>query len=295
VSRAADFEREGPDWPNRSASRFVTAAGLRWHVQVAGDGPVVLLLHGTGAATHSWAGLLPLLAEDFTVVAPDLPGHGFTEAAPRRQLSLAGMGEGVAALLDELGTCPVLGVGHSAGAAILIRMALDDRLNLRGIVSLNGALMPSRGMPGPVSSAMAKLLFMNPVAPWLFARRAGDRKVVERMMRGTGSAISPEGLDLYARLARRSDHVAAALGMMASWDLKTLTRDLPALEPPLLLVVGTNDRMVPPSQATRLRRLLPGAAIAPLPGLGHLAHEERPADVRALITRFARSVALRPS
>src|SRR5206468_2126887 len=62
------------DWPNRAASLAVEAGGLRWHVQRAGHGPVLLLLHGTGAATHTWRDLLPLLATDFTVVAPDLPG-----------------------------------------------------------------------------------------------------------------------------------------------------------------------------------------------------------------------------
>jgi len=74
------WERDGRDWPNRSASRFVSAAGLRWHVQQFGTGPVALLVHGTGASTHSWRGLAPILAESFSVVAPDLPGHGFTEA-----------------------------------------------------------------------------------------------------------------------------------------------------------------------------------------------------------------------
>ena len=62
-ARGPNWERDGRDWPNREASRFVHAAGLRWHVQVMGSGPVVLLLHGTGAATHSWRDLMPKLAE----------------------------------------------------------------------------------------------------------------------------------------------------------------------------------------------------------------------------------------
>ena len=79
------------DWPNRTASRYVEAGGLRWHVQSLGDtGPVILLLHGTGAATHSWAGLAPLLATRFRVVAPDLPGHGFSGAAVGAGMSLPG-------------------------------------------------------------------------------------------------------------------------------------------------------------------------------------------------------------
>ncbi|MFN5717015.1 MAG: alpha/beta fold hydrolase, partial [Bradyrhizobium sp.] len=72
------WSRDGTDWPNRNASVFVEAAGIRWHVQRMGEGPSLLLIHGTGAATHSWRDMLPLLARHFSVVAPDLPGHGFT-------------------------------------------------------------------------------------------------------------------------------------------------------------------------------------------------------------------------
>ena len=102
------WERDGRDWPNREASRFVQAGGLRWHVQVIGAGPPLLLVHGTGAATHSWRGLVPLLAPYFTVIAPDLPGHGFTGRPAARGLSLPGMAAGLAALLDALDLDPVL-------------------------------------------------------------------------------------------------------------------------------------------------------------------------------------------
>ena len=57
-----------------------------------GDGPDLLLLHGSGAATHSWRDLAPLLARDFRVIAPDLPGHGFTETPGGDGLSLPGIG-----------------------------------------------------------------------------------------------------------------------------------------------------------------------------------------------------------
>lgn len=83
MTRSPDWNVEGRDWPNRGSSRFVEAGGLRWHVQVMGEGPALLLLHGTGAATHSWRDIAPLLAKTHTVVAMDLPGHGFT-AMPAR-------------------------------------------------------------------------------------------------------------------------------------------------------------------------------------------------------------------
>ncbi|MFX4944941.1 alpha/beta fold hydrolase, partial [Acinetobacter baumannii] len=78
------------------------AAGYRWHVQVMGEGPVALLAHGTGAATHSWRKLMPILAKSFTVIAPDLPGHGFTDTPPSHRLSLVSMASDLAALCRAL-------------------------------------------------------------------------------------------------------------------------------------------------------------------------------------------------
>ncbi|MFZ5558062.1 MAG: alpha/beta fold hydrolase BchO [Pseudomonadota bacterium] len=292
MSRRLQWERDGRDWPNRHASRFVKAAGLRWHVQQLGTGPAVLLLHGTGAATHSWRGLAPLLARHFTVVAPDLPGHGFTDLPPSRRLSLPGMAEDVAALLHTLSIEPLVAVGHSAGAAVLARMALDSAIAPRALASLNGALLPLSGVPGRLFPPMAKLLAATPLVPRVFAWRAGERAAVERLIRSTGSALEPAGTEYYARLVRSADHVGATLAMMANWDLRPLQLDLPRLRVPLTLVVGTDDRTVPPSEARRAKALVPSARIVTLPGLGHLAHEERPEAVAELLFGIAREARL---
>ena len=72
------WEQWKSQWPFAQHSMFVNAAGLRWHVQSFGDGPLLLMLHGLGASTHSWRGLAPLLATHYRVVMIDLPGHAFT-------------------------------------------------------------------------------------------------------------------------------------------------------------------------------------------------------------------------
>jgi magnesium chelatase accessory protein len=287
-----DWARDGADWPNRAASRFVHAGGLDWHVQVMGRGDVLLLLHGTGSSTHSWRDLMPLLARDFTVVAPDLPGHGFTSAPPPRKQSLPGMARGVQALLGALGLAPVAAAGHSAGAAIIVRMSLDDMMAPAALISLNGALMPWGGVAARVFSPVAQAIAAAPLVPRFFAWRASNRSVVDRLLRGTGSTIDAQGADLYARLARDPGHVAAALGMMANWEPGGLAADLPRLKPHLTLIVGDNDLTVPPSQARRARRIVPGATLIALPGLGHLSHEERPAEHAALIVKAVREARL---
>ncbi len=288
------WERDGRDWPNRAASRFLRVGNVHWHVQEFGQGPVLLLVHGTGASTHSWRALAPLLATHFRVIVPDLPGHGFTTIVANDRLSLPGMARSLDQLLRAIDVRPALAIGHSAGAAVLIRMALDGQIAPQALVSLNGALMPFAGLAGQLFPMMANVLFLNPLAPRLFAWSASDRSRVERLIRDTGSTLEREGVTLYQRLFRSVRHVGSALGMMASWDLKPLLRDLPRLRTPLILVVGSNDRAVPPATAEQVRGRLPSAEIITLPDLGHLAHEEQPQAVVDIVMTAARRFGVLP-
>jgi magnesium chelatase accessory protein len=283
-----DWERDGADWPNRHASRFVEAGGLRWHVQVAGSGPVLLLLHGTAASTHSFGGLLPLLAERCTVVCPDLPGHAFTETPPPKEICLACMASQLGALLRALELDPEIGVGHSAGAAVLVQMALDRLIEPRLIVSLSGALMPLRGLAGKWFSPAAKLFARNSFLPRFVANGARkDPKGVQRLADSTGSELTDHDIAFYRRLIASPGHLAAALNMMANWDLEPLARDLPELTPELLLVAFGNDKTVPPAEAERVIAVDPRARMKLVGGFGHLAHEENPAYVAELIFEAA--------
>jgi magnesium chelatase accessory protein len=286
MSGRPQWKQEGRDWPNRDASRFVAAAGMNWHVQVAGTGPDLLLLHGTGAASHSWAGLFPLLAQRFRVIAPDLPGHGFSDMPPAGGLSLPGMAGAVGELIRELDAKPAVVIGHSAGAALAIRMSLDRIVAPSGLVSINGALMPFGGLAAQLFPPMARFLAVNPLIPRFFAWRAEDKGAVTRLIEGTGSRIDARGIEWYRRLFSTQSHVAATLGMMANWDVAALRNDLPKLDCPLLLIVGESDKAVSPEEARRTRRLIRGATLSSLRGAGHLCHEEQPDQVFHIIESF---------
>ena len=281
-----DWNTTGLDWPNRAASRFVRAGGLHWHLQEMGEGETMLLVHGTGASTHSWRDLAPRLARRYRVIAPDLPGHGFTRCADPDRLSLPGMAAALAALLETLQVVPAWAVGHSAGAAVLVRMGLDGALRPRRVISLNGALLPLGGLRSPLFAPLARLFVSNPLVPRLFAWQASHPAAFARMMEQTGSQLDARGIELYQRLASRPAHVGAALDMMARWDVRALERDLPKLATPMVLVSGGRDGMIPPSHADDVHALVPHARRLTLPELGHLAHEEQPAELAALILRL---------
>lgn len=287
------WERDGPHWPHREASRFVEASGIRWHVQVKGEGPAILLLHGTGGAGHSWRGLIEPLSRDFTVIVPDLPGHGFTQKPSNSRLSITGMARALADLLATLDAEPVLQaqpalvVGHSAGVAVAARMCLSGLIEPAAIIGFNAALLPLGGLPGRIFSPVAKLLALNPLVPNLFAWRAGGERFVSRLLRDTGSAVDEEGVRLYARLVGDPGHAAGALAMMANWDLRSMEVDLPKLKTPMLLVAAERDRAILPRYADQVARLAPVAEVRPWAGLGHLAHEEDPEAAVAIIREVA--------
>jgi magnesium chelatase accessory protein len=252
VSRRLDWARDGRDWPRREASRFVEAGGLRWHVQLGGSGPAVLLLHGTGAASHSWRALWPHLEGRARLIVPDLPGHGLTGALPRP--GLGAMAQAVAALVAELGQPIMTVIGHSAGAAIALQMVLDEAIRPRLLVGLGAALRPLAPLPQLLLPGVAGLMRMNPFLVPAFASASASPERTRRFLeRTTGSRIDAEGVRLYARLFACEAHVSAALAMMSAWDLTPLSRRLPGVAVPTLLVHGARatGRLRPTLRARR--------------------------------------------
>jgi magnesium chelatase accessory protein len=275
MSKPLIWESDGRNWPHRTASRFVEAGPLTWHVQEAGEGPPVVLLHGTGAATHSWRHLMPLLAQSYRVIGMDLPGHGFTRGRPAGGLTLPGMATAVTALLDTLEVQPERLIGHSAGAAIALTMVRGG-FAVPEVVGLNAALSPFPGFFAPLFQGLARALVLNPLVPRLFAASARTSGDTGRLLvRSTGSHIDADGVRCYAMLLGNAHHCRGALEMMAGWDLAGLQRDLPEVDARVRLIHGAKDAAVPTRSVEQAARLMPRAELSVLAGLGHLAHEER--------------------
>ncbi len=269
------------DWPHRALSRRVGAAGLDWHVQVAGPpfahAPVLLLLHGTGASAHSWAGLLPALQHAATVVVPDLPGHGFTRGATTQQLTLPGMAATLAALLQALQLPPAtLVVGHSAGAALALRLALDAAIPPTAVLGFAPSLVAP---PEVYTRWLAPLV--NPVATSgpvarLMAGVAARSRLIDLLLDSTGSRLGEAQHQPYRQLFRDAGHVRGAVGFMAAADLPALNAAAQQLRCRKSFVLGQGDRWIPErSLRVVLRACYPHADVQAWPG-GHLVHEEDP-------------------
>jgi magnesium chelatase accessory protein len=283
---ALDWNRDGLIWPHREASAFVPVGPARWHVQRMGSGAPLLLLHGTGASVHSWRDVMPILAQTHEVIAIDLPRHAFTTGHSAYAMSLPAMAGEIAALLKTLDVTPAAIIGHSAGAALALQLALDHGFG-GPIVGLNSALRPFPGPFAQIFPAVAKALFINPLVPRIFASTVDLTGGAGRFLwRSTHSRISAEGMACYRTLLKHPGHAGGALAMMANWDLPGLRERMGEVRNPVLLLHGGNDPAIPPDWARDAQSWLTDARLDVLPGLGHLAHEEAPDKVAGLISAF---------
>ena len=275
---------DAQDWPLAEHSRLILHRPHRWHVQELGQGPLILLIHGAGGATHSYRHLAPILAKTHRVIAVDLPGQGFTQLGAQQRCGLDHMAEDLLALCRHEGWKPARIVGHSAGAAIALRMWELGARPENGIVGINAALGNFKGVAGWLFPMMARALAVTPFSASVFAGTA-TRSSVRNLIEGTGSKLTPEGLELYFRLASDRTHVDATLSMMAQWQLDGLLARLHQIETPVHLIAGSADKAVPPQVSTDAVGRLPEAQLSVLPQLGHLAHEENAEAVANVISQ----------
>lgn len=284
-----DWAAHKHHWPMAEHSRIVTCKPHRWHVQEAGAGPLLLLLHGAGGGTQSWRHLFPLLMHSKRVVCIDLPGQGFTKLGDPRRCGLDDMAQDVLALCRDQDWRPDTIIGHSAGAAIALRMAEMMQPNPPRIVGINAALGNFDGLAGLVFPIIAKTLAMVPFVADIFKASATRPKSVERLIECTGSHLPTDDLKWYRHLVGSRDHVNGTLQMMAQWTLDELLKRLPENKAPTLLIAATGDKAVPYKTSKDCAALLPHADYYEVVDLGHLVHEEDAGLIADLIQRFLRN------
>ena len=261
------------NWPYRTNARRVACPPHDWCVLDVGTGPVILLLHGAGGSGHSFRNLIPLLTPDYRVIVPDLPGQGFTRSGARGRLGLDAMAADLAALCTAEGVAPVAIIGHSAGAAIALRMA-ELLTPTPCVIGINAALGEFEGAAGVLFPLMAKVLSVLPLIPTVVSRLSGTAARVDGLLASTGSKIEPAGRAQYLALVQDSGHIEGTLSMMAQWQLQGLVARLPAMTAQVLLIATKGDRAVPPRISQSAAAKIRDAEVVVLPQYGHLVHEE---------------------
>ncbi len=274
-------------------SRQVVAGGLRYHYLTAGEGPPLLLLHGTAidAAALSFGPSLPELATRHRVVALDWPGYGASER-PRVAMTVEDHVASLNALLDALGLTRVHLAGFSMGGAAALGFALDapDRVASLTLIASYG-LDDSLPVPLLPYVALRAPALRRGVVWGLRRSRTLTRLVLQTIVFADPERVTPELVaDVHRHLrapeAERS-FVAWLRGELRPWKLGTSFADrLGGLRAPTLLLHGREDHVVPWRKAERASQRIDGARLVVVPGCGHWVMREAPMTFRRELLAF---------
>jgi len=256
-----------------------------------GQGPAILLLHGITSSSRTWKAITPRLSRDYTVIAPDLLGHGHS-AKPEGDYTLGGYASGIRDLLLALGIPKVTVVGHSLGGGVAMQFAYQfpQRVSRLALVSTGGIgpevnpLLRAATLPG--SELVLPFLFNPKLRDVMFGLR--------RRLNLVGLKPNPdlEGVaegfaSLTASDARRAflDTVRSVIGpsgqRVSADDRLYLTAEIPSL-----IVWGDHDRIIPVRHARIAHELMPGSRLEIFPGAGHFPFNDDPERFAQVLTRF---------
>jgi pimeloyl-ACP methyl ester carboxylesterase len=258
---------------------------------MGGEGPAIVLVHGITSSSDTWESVAPRLAERFTVVAPDLLGHG-RSAKPRGDYSMGAFASGVRDLLLAIGIERATIVGHSLGGGIAMQFSYQfpERSERLVLVSSGGLgrtvhlLLRAATLPG--SELVLPLLTSGRVLA--AGRRAGgllDRLGLRlptdlmEIARGHASLADPEARDAFIHTLRAS--IGATGQRVDARDRLYLAAQLPTL-----LIWGRHDSIIPVGHGLRAAELIPGSRIEVIENGGHFVHVDAPERFVTLLEEF---------
>jgi pimeloyl-ACP methyl ester carboxylesterase len=274
----------------------VVVHGHRRAYVKAGEGPVLLLLHGMGCDHRTWSPVLEELSRHFTVIAPDLLGHGRSDK-PRTDYSVAGYANGMRDLLTVLGVDKVTVVGHSLGGGVAMQFAyqfpeLTERL-----------FLVAPGGMGPEVSALLRAMSLPGAGLALGMLTAGP---LGRVGRFTLDALSRTGLscfrdagelrDIVGRLSDGATRTAFGhvIRGVVDWRGQIITvtdRGYLTEHVPMCVVWGAEDTTIPAHHAGVITEYAPAARVEVLPGSGHFPHRDHPERFVEIVREFVAQTA----
>ena len=276
-------------WPNRSNSEFIKSDNYNWHIQKFGStGKKLLLIHGTGASSHSWYPLIENLNLEFEILCLDLPGHGFTRALARQKKQLMIIVDQISLLLRNIDFYPNIIMGHSAGAAIAYELAkkIETKPNT---IAINAAFGQFSGLAGVAFPYFAKIASSTTIPARFLSLLASKEEIVRKLLASTGSIIPELQIKCYQYLFSNTEHVDGTLQLMADWDLGYFLDRLPEETAPIHFLVGDKDTTVPPHISKSWDQSMPNSSLTQFNGLGHLLHEECPSNVSSVLENLPSS------
>jgi len=274
--------------------QFRTIHGYRRAFRIAGSGPAILMIHGVGDNSITWETVHTQLAQRFTVIAPDLLGHGESDK-PRADYSLAAFANGMRDLLAVLGIDRVTIVGHSLGGGIAMQFAyqyphLVERIVLVSSGGVTTDVSPALRLAAlPMGSEALAMLRLPGALPAL--QLVG--RVVEKTLGSTKFGRDlPDGLRLFEGLVKKPGALSAFSRTLRSvvdgrgQFVTMLDRSYLMQSIPLQLIWGEDDLVIPVSHARIAHEAIPGSRLEIFENSGHMPFHDHPARFVDVVERF---------
>jgi magnesium chelatase accessory protein len=258
-----------------------------WDRPAVAQSPSLLFLHGTGADRSSWQPLLDVLPEEWGLLVPDLPGHGASQFEAPQSIGLREMALRLHRLLQSRGIRrPDCVVGHSAGAAVAVAMALaPETTRPHRIFGVAPSLVPPPALFSQMLGPLLGPLVLSSPSLLMLGGIARSTHVVNRLLASTGTALPDARKEIYRRLFGQSAHLRGALGFMAATDLPGLLSEASGLKVPTLFLAALDDPWIPAEPLAQVMSThLPQATLEWTSQGGHLFHEVDQASVGARLT-----------
>jgi pimeloyl-ACP methyl ester carboxylesterase len=259
--------------------------------RTAGSGPVLLLLHGIANSSQTWERVAPALSERFTLIAPDLLGHG-ESATPRGDYSLGAHATAVRDLLTALGIEHVTVVGHSLGGGIAMQFAYQfpERCERLVLVSSGGLgrevhlLLRAAALPG--ADYVLPLLTSSRLVG--AGRHLGGLLRRVRLAPGGDVEVLAQGFSSLDSAGSRQAFLHTVRAVIEPSGQRVSAHDRLELASliPSLIVWGEKDSIIPASHGAAAHEAMPGSRFEVFPGAGHLPHDADPDRFAAVLTEF---------
>ena len=272
----------------RQPADYVEAAGIRLHVRDDGDrsAPAVIFLHGLGSSLHTWDAWANALTPEFRTIRLDLPGSGLSAPDPAGDYSDARSLAVLNALMERIGVRRASFVGNSIGGRIAWRFAAanPERVDRLVLISPDGFASPGfeYGKHPEVPAALSLMKYFLP-------------KALLRMnlapAYGDAAHLRDEVVDRYYDLLTGAGSRAALIARMEQTLLPEPEPLLRRIQAPTLLLWGERDAMIPISNAGDYLRMIRQSRLVSFPALGHVPHEESPAESLQPVIQFLRESA----
>jgi pimeloyl-ACP methyl ester carboxylesterase len=276
--------------PPRPQLEYVSIHGHDVAFRRAGQGPAVLLIHGIAGSSRTWDEVLPLLARDHTVIAPDLVGHG-ASAKPPGDYSLGAHASALRDLLSVLGIERVTVVGQSFGGGVAMQFSYQFPENCDRLV-----LVGSGGLGREVSWVLRMLTlpgleYALPVLFPTFVRDLGNDLIRLLHRAGFRNARAVESWRAYASLTESENRMAFVRTLRSVVDpggqsVNAMDRIYLAARMPALIVWGDQDNIIPVSHAHAAHEAMAGSRLEIMEGTGHFCHVEDPRRFVEILSDF---------